>query len=124
MSRPGLESAFTGFFAAFLAAAAKEEAHWYSVKPLSEGVPSLASLLGVSNDNLDLILSLSGFGWIQKSGGLLFQADKFKNFLVMSETEAFCEHTVFKLRGFSKSQHFIRVGAENMGKIHGKSSWH
>ena len=98
MSHPGLESSLSGFFAAFLSAAAKADAHWYSVKSLSEGVPSLAGLLGISNDNLDKILSLSGFGRLQKGGGLVFLADKFKNFLVMSETEAFCEHTVFKLR--------------------------
>jgi hypothetical protein len=66
MSHPGLESSLPGFFAAFLSAAAKANAHWYSVKSLSEGVPSLAALLGVSNDNLDLILSLSGFGRIPK----------------------------------------------------------
>jgi hypothetical protein len=48
---------------------------------------------------------------------LAFLADNFKNFLVMSDTEAFCEHTVFKIRGFSKSQHFIRVGSVNMSKM-------
>jgi hypothetical protein len=47
-------------------------AHWYSVKSLSEGVPSLAALLGVSNDNLNMLLSLSGFGRIPKGGGLVF----------------------------------------------------
>jgi hypothetical protein len=97
MSHAGLESSLSGFFAAFLSAAAKADAHWYSVKSLSEGVPSLAALLGVSNDNLDLILSLSGFGRIKKGGALVFLAKNFKNFLVMSDTEAFCEHTVFKI---------------------------
>jgi hypothetical protein len=101
-------------FAAFLSAAAKADAHWYSVKLLSEGVPSLAELLGVLNGNLDQLLSLSGFGWIRKGDGLVFLADNFKNFLVMSDTEAFCEHTVFKIPGFSKNQHFIRVGSVNM----------
>jgi hypothetical protein len=47
----------------------------------------------------------------------VFLADNFKNLLVMSDTEAFCEHTVFKIRGFSKSQHFIRVGSVNMSKM-------
>jgi hypothetical protein len=117
MSHAALESWLPGFFAAFLSAAAKADAHWYSVKSLSEGFPSLAELLGVSNDNLDQLLSLSGFGWIRKGGGLVFLADNFKNFLVMSDTEAFCEHTVFKIRGFSKSQHFIRVGSVNMSKM-------
>jgi hypothetical protein len=37
------------------------------LKSLSEGVPSLAKLLGVSNDNLNQqLLSLSGFGWISE----------------------------------------------------------
>ena len=97
MSHAGLESWLAGFFAAFLLAAAKADAHWYSVKSLSEGVPSLAELLSMLSDNLDQILSLSGFGWIRKGGGLVFLADNFKNFLVMSDTEAFCEHTVFKI---------------------------
>ena len=87
------------------------------MKSLVEGVPSLAGLLGVSNENLEMIMTLSGFGWIKKGGRLVFQADKLKSFLVMSETEAFCEHTVFKLRGFSKSQHFIRVGAVHMSNM-------
>jgi hypothetical protein len=117
MSHAGLESSLTGFFATFLSAAAKADAHWYSVKSLSEGVPSLASLLGVSSNNLEMILSLSGFGRIQKGGGLVFLQDKFKNFLVTSETEAFCEHTFFKIQGFRKSQHFIRVGAVNVSKM-------
>jgi hypothetical protein len=47
----------------------------------------------------------------------VFLADNFKNFLVMSDIEALCEHTVFKTRGFSKSQHFIRVGSVNMSKM-------
>jgi hypothetical protein len=107
----------TCFFAAFLSAAAKADAHWYSVKPLSGGVSSLAELLGVSNGNLDQLLSLSGFRWIRQGGGLVFLADNFKNFLVMLDTEAFCEHTVFKIEGFYKSQHFIRVGSVNMLKM-------
>jgi hypothetical protein len=78
----------TCFFAAFLSAAAKTDAQWYSVKSLSEGAPSLAELLGVSNSNLDQLLSLSCFGWIRKGGGLVVLADNFKNFLVMSDTEA------------------------------------
>ena len=104
MSHPGLESSLSGFFAAFLSAAGKADAHWYSVKSLSEGVPSLAGLLGISNDNLDKILSLSGFGRIPKGGGLLFLADKFKNFLVLSDTQGFCEHTMFKVKGFKKTK--------------------
>ena len=97
MSHAGLESWLPGFFAAFLSAAAKVDAHWYSVKSLSEGVSNLVELLGVANGNLHQLLSLSGFGWIRKGGGLVFLADNFKNFLVMSDTEAFCEHTVFKI---------------------------
>jgi hypothetical protein len=62
MSHAGLESWVPGFFAAFLSADAKAGAHWYTVKSLSEGVSSLAELLGVSNGNLDQLLSLSGFG--------------------------------------------------------------
>ncbi len=75
MSPTSVESCFSDILAAFLLAVAKEDAHWYSVKSLSQGVPSLAALLGVSNDNLDMIVSLSGFGRIPKGGGLVFLAD-------------------------------------------------
>jgi hypothetical protein len=57
MSHAGLESWLPGFFAVFLSAAAKANAHWYSVKSLFEGVPSLAELLGVLHGNLDQLLS-------------------------------------------------------------------
>jgi hypothetical protein len=113
MSVASLESSFAGLFAAFLSAAATADAHWYSLKLLIEGVPSLAGLLGMSNGNLDKILSLSAFGRITKGGGLAFYPDKFKNFLAVSDTEAFCEHTLFRIKGFSKAQHFIRVGSVN-----------
>ena len=49
MSHAGKESLFAGGGAAFLSAAATANAHWYSVKSLSDGVPSLAELLDVSN---------------------------------------------------------------------------
>jgi hypothetical protein len=117
MSHAGLESWLPGFFVAFLSAAAKADAHWYSMKSLSEGVPSLAELLGVSNANLDQLLSLSGFGWIRKGGGLVFLADNFKNFLVMLDTEAFYEHTVFKIRGFSAICDFLRREDELMTEL-------
>jgi hypothetical protein len=89
MSHAGLKSWLAGFFGAFLSAAAKADAHWYSVKLLSEGVPSLAELISVSNGNLNQILSFSGFDWIRKGGGLVFLAGNSKNFLVMLDTEAF-----------------------------------
>jgi hypothetical protein len=41
MSAAGMESSFTGFFTAFLLAATKVYAHWYSVKSHIEGGPSL-----------------------------------------------------------------------------------
>jgi len=117
MSASALESSFSGYFAAFLLAAAKADAHWYSVKSLTAGVPSLAGLLGVSDGNLDQILSSTSFGRMQKGGGMVFLSDKFKNFLATSGTAACCEHTVFKIQGFKKSQHFIRVGSNNMSNM-------
>jgi hypothetical protein len=112
----GLEPSLTVFIAFPSWAAANADAHWYSVKfPIIEGVLSPARLLGMWNSNLDQILSLSAFGRIQKGGGFMFLADKFKNFLAVSDTEAFFEHAFFKIGGFSsKSQHFIRAGSVNM----------
>ena len=71
----------------------------------------------MSNGNLDQILSSTSFGRMQKGCGMVFLADKFKNFLAMSGTAACCEHTVFKIQGFKKSQHFIRVGSNNMSNM-------
>jgi hypothetical protein len=117
MSSSALESSFAGVFAAFLSAAAKADAHWYSVKCLSEGVQSLPDLLGIADSKLNELLSSSDFGRLQKDGGFVFFPDKFKTFLAASGLEAYCEHTQFRIRGFSKSQHFIRIGSKNMASM-------
>ena len=67
------------------------------MKYLLEGDPSLAGLLGMSNGNLDQILSLSALGRMQKGGGFVLLLDRFKYFLVVLATEPYYEHTVFKI---------------------------
>jgi hypothetical protein len=94
MSASGLESSFAGGLAAFLSAAAKADAHWYSVKSLSEDISSLPGLLGISNANFNEILSLNDFGLLRKGGQFMFLADKLKNFLVEMDLQAYCEHTL------------------------------
>ena len=93
MSSTDLESQFAGVFAAFLLAVGKADAHWCSVKCLSDGVPSLPDLLGISNTKLSKILASSDFGRLNKGGGFLFRADTFKNFLTVAGLEGYCEHT-------------------------------
>ena len=117
MSASGLESSLPGVFAASLLAAATAEAHWYSVKNLSDGIPSLQDLLDISNVKLNEIMALRDFGSLHKGGRFVFNPDKFKNFLLASGLEASSEHTHFRIRGFSKSQHFIRVGSVNLSSM-------
>jgi hypothetical protein len=111
MSAAGLESTYSAIFAAFLSTASNADAHWYSVKCLSEDVPCLADLLGISNTKLNEILMLSGFGLLLKGGGFRFWPDKFKNFLTMAGVGDYSEHTLSRVNSCSKSQHFIRVGS-------------
>jgi hypothetical protein len=61
MSVAVLESSHSAILAAFLLAASKANAHWYSVKCLSEGIPSLPDLFGISDNKLNEFLVLSGF---------------------------------------------------------------
>jgi hypothetical protein len=117
MSVGGLESTYSGNFAAFLLAASKADAHWYSVKCLSEGIPSLPDLFGISEKKLNEFLVLSGFGKLVNGGCFRFWPDKFNNFLVMSGIVDCCEHTHFRVAGFSRSQHFIRVGSAKLTTI-------
>jgi hypothetical protein len=85
MSVAGLESTFLADFAAFLSGASKADAHWYSVKSLSEGIPSLSDLFGLSEKKLNEFLVLSGFGKLVSGDCFRFWPDKFKNFLLISE---------------------------------------
>jgi hypothetical protein len=69
-------------------------------------------------------MSSSAFGRIQKGGaGFMFLADKFINFLAMLDIEAFCEHIVFKIKAFTNSQHFIRVGSVNFEHVKALDHW-
>jgi hypothetical protein len=84
MSVAGLESTYSANLAAFLLAASKADAHWYSVKCLSEGIPSLPDLFGISDKKLNEILVLSGFGKLVNGGCFRFWPDKFNSFLAVS----------------------------------------
>jgi hypothetical protein len=117
MSAAGLDSSYWAIFESFLSAATTADAHWYSVKCLSEDIPSLPDLLGISNTKLNDILALSSFGKHVKGGGFRFLPDKFNNFLAMSGIGDSSEHTLCRVSGFSKSQHFIRVGSVNMSTM-------
>jgi hypothetical protein len=110
----GLESTYSANFAAFLSAASKADAHWYSVKRLSEGISSLPYLFGTSEQWLNEVLVMMGFGKLVNGDSFRFWPDKFNNFLVTSGIGDCCEHTHFRTGGFSRSQHFIRVGAANL----------
>jgi hypothetical protein len=117
MSVAGLESTYLADFAAFLLGASKAD-DWYSVNCLSEGIPNLPGLFGISEKKLNEFLVLSGFGKLVRGDCFRFWPDKFNNFLVMSEIGDYCKHTLSRVKGFSKrSQHFIRVGCENSSSM-------
>jgi hypothetical protein len=110
MSVAGLESTYSADLAAFLSAASKADAHWYSVKCLSEGIPGLPDLFGISEKKLnEFLVVLSGFERLGRGDCFRFWQDKFNNFLVMSEIGGYCEHTQFRVKDFTRTQHFIRV---------------
>jgi hypothetical protein len=111
MSVAGLESTYSSDLAAFLSAASKADAHWYSVKCLSEGIPSLPDLFGISEKKLnEFLVVLSGFfGKLGRGDCFHFWQDKFNKVFVMSEIGSYCEHTQFRVKDFTRTQHFIRV---------------
>jgi hypothetical protein len=54
------------------------------VKCLSEGIPSLPYLFGISEQRLNKFLVMMGFGKLVNGDSFRFWPDKFNNFLVMS----------------------------------------
>jgi hypothetical protein len=66
-TRIGAESRYQLIFADFFVGAAEAEAHLYSIKALCDNILNLASLLGMSQENLQaLLVARSGLGSIQK----------------------------------------------------------
>ena len=72
-TRPTLSSKLSGvgevenaariIFSRFVAGASESNSQWYSVKPISNGIPSMSELFGVNNTNLERLLILAGLAY-------------------------------------------------------------
>jgi hypothetical protein len=73
-------------FAEFVEGAKQSPAQWYSIKPLHNGIPSLADLLEVSAENLQTLLSKAGLGnWAQRDKLILQKGKEFCNRILALE---------------------------------------
>jgi hypothetical protein len=68
-------SRYQVIFAGFFVGAIVAKAHWYSIKTLHDDIPTLASLLGMSQENLSTLLEAtrSGLGSLRKDGKSSFK---------------------------------------------------
>jgi hypothetical protein len=103
-------SRYRRIFADFFVGAAAAEAHWYSIKTLHNDIPTLASLLGMSQENLNILLVLSGFGILRTNGVFRFQKGKFASFINENCLEYKCELAQRQPKGFTNQCGFIKVG--------------
>jgi hypothetical protein len=67
--------------AEFVEGAKQSPAQWYSLKPLQNGIPSLADLMEVSSENLHIIFKNAGLGKLgQRNKMFSFQPSNFESF--------------------------------------------
>ena len=101
------------FFKSFIIALADQPAVWYSLKPISNDVPSLPGLLNLSYDQLLHILDVCGL-W-DVSGNLL-KLNKMAFFIDSNSLQKVVEHTKVGLRS-SKGGPLVKIGREPVQKI-------
>ena len=111
-SRKGTTSRYQVIFADFFVGAAAAKAHWYSLKTLHDDIPTSASLLGMSQANLNTLLVASNFGRLTKDGKFMFQKAKFASFLNKNCLQDKCELVQRQPRGFTNQVWFVKVGAK------------
>ncbi len=105
-------------FAEFIQGAKPSEAQWYSIKPLHQGIPSLADLLEVSSENLQILLMKAGTGNLGKRDKLFsFQSSKFESFRSSFTIQDACETTQRKVKGMKTKQWFVRLGTQFIGDL-------
>ena len=111
-SRKGSASRYQVIFADFFVGAAAAEAHWYSLTTLHDDIPMSASLLGMSQENLNTLLVASNFGRLTKDRKFMFQKAKFASFLNENCLQDKCELVQHQPRGFTNQIWFVKVGAK------------
>jgi hypothetical protein len=83
------------------------------VKPLHKGIPSLADLLEVSSENLQILLMKAGIGNLGQRDELFsFQLSQFKSFL-----QDACETTRWRVKGLKSKQWFVRLATIYLGDL-------
>ena len=103
------ESGYQEIFTAFFVGASEADAHYYLVKALNDDIPSLARLLGMSQDNTNKLLLASGFGSLRNSGQFIFAKNKFESFLVKHELDGICELVQRKPKGFGNQHYLLKL---------------
>jgi hypothetical protein len=105
-------------FAEFVEGAKEAPAQWYSIKPLYNGIPSLADLLEVSAENMQMVLKNAGLGKLAKHGTLFsFLPTKFDSFRAAFMIQDACETTRRNVKGLRTKQWFLRLGVQYIGDL-------
>jgi hypothetical protein len=112
------KAGYQEIFAEFVEGAKRSPAQWYSIKPLENGIPSLADLLEVSSENLQIVFKNAGLG---KLGGcdklFSFQPSKFESFRSQFMLQDACETTRRSVKGLKSKQWFVRLGTMYYGDL-------
>jgi hypothetical protein len=112
------KAGYQEIFAEFVVGAKQSPAQWYSIKPLQNGIPSLADLLEVSVENLQTLLSKAGLGKLGQSNKFLrFQSSKFESFPSEFMIQDACEMTQGQVKGLNSKQWFLRLGTKYFGDL-------
>ncbi len=111
-------TSYQEILAEFVTGVKESQAQWYSVKPLQNGIPSLADLLEVSAENLQSLFAKAGLGKLGHDNNLFsFQASKFESFRSVFMIQDACEVTHRKVKGLKTKQWFVRLGTGYIGDL-------
>jgi hypothetical protein len=112
------KAGYQEIFAEFVEGAKPSEAQWYLVKPLHTGIPSLADLLEVSSENLQILLMKAGIGNLGQPDKLFsFQSSKSESFCSEYMLQDACETTRRRVKGLKSKQWFVRLGTNYLGDL-------
>ena len=111
------KAGYQEIFAEFVEGAKPSEAQWYLVKPLHKGIPSLADLLEVSSESLQILLMKAGIGNLGRDKLFSFQSSKFESFRSEYMLQDACETTRRRVKGLKSKQWFVRLGTKDLGDL-------
>ena len=111
------KAGYQEIFAEFIEGAKPSEAQWYSVKPLHQGIPSLADLLEVPSENLQILLMKAGIGNLGRDKLFSFQSSKFESFRSEYMLQDACKTTRRRVKGLKSKQWFVRLGTNYLGDL-------